>query len=127
MSTSESNTDIYKSFVKEVKDYVSLNYDLLRLNLVEKLSLIIALILSLFIGIVLVITAIVYFSLAFVHWTGMFFESLIPGFLILGGLFIVLFLIFFLLRKRLFINPMIKLLSSIMFNEPKKPQDDEDE
>ena len=127
MNTSESNTDIYKSFVKEVKDYVSLNYDLLRLKLVEKLSLVIALILSLFIGILLVITALVYFSLAFVHWTGTFFESLIPGFLILGGLFIVLFIIFFSLRKRLFVNPMIKLLSSIIFNEPKKTEENENE
>lgn len=127
MDTSDSKTDIYKSFVKEVKDYVSLNYDLLRLNLVEKLSLIIALILSLFIGILLVITALVYFSLAFVHWTGTLFESLIPGFLILGGLFILLFIIFFSLRKRLFVNPMIKLLSSIIFNEPKKPTEDENE
>lgn len=127
MDTSESKTDIYKSFVKEVKDYVLLNYDLLRLKLVEKLALVIALILSLFIGILLVIIAIVYFSFAFVHWTGTFFESLIPGFLILGGLFIILFIIFFSLRKRLFVNPMIKLLSSIMFNEPEKPEENENE
>ena len=127
MDTSESQTDVYKSFVKEVKDYVSLNYDLLRLNLIEKLSLVIALILSLFIGILLVITAIVYFSLAFVHWTGTFFGSLIPGFLVLGGLFIILFIIFFAMRKRLFVNPMIKLLSNIFFNKPKKTDEDEDE
>lgn len=127
MDTSESATDMYKSFVKEVKDYVLLNYDLLRLRLVEKLSLVIALVLSLFIGILLVIVAIVYFSFAFVHWTGTFFESLIPGFLILGGLFIVLFIIFFSLRKRLFVNPMIKLLSSIIFNESKNTGDNENE
>lgn len=123
----ESQTDIYKSFVKDIKDYVQLNYDLLRLNLVEKLSMIIALILSLFIGVLLVITSLVYFSIAFVHWMGVFFNSLIPGFLILGGLFIVLFIIFFLLRKRLFINPMIKLLSSIIFNDSKKTAEDENE
>lgn len=127
MNTSESQTDIYKSFVKDVKDYVSLNYDLMRLNLVEKLSMVIALILSLFIGILLIITALVYFSIAFVHWTGTFFDSLIPGFLILGGLFILLFIIFFLLRKRLFVNPMIKLLSSIIFNDSKKTTEDENE
>ena len=127
MDASGSKTDIYKSFIKEVKDYVLLNYDLLRLKLVEKLAMVIALILSLFIGILLVIIAIVYFSFAFVHWTGTLFESLIPGFLILGGLFIVLFIIFFSLRKRLFVNPMIKLLSSIVFNEPKKQNEDEDE
>ena len=125
MNTSEPQSDIYKSVVKDVKDYVQLNYDLLRLNLVEKLSLIIALVLSLFIGILLVITAMVYFSIAFVHWTVAFFESLIPGFLILGGFFLVLFVIFFALRKRLFVNPMIKLLGSIIFNEPKNTEKDE--
>lgn len=127
MDISESKIDIYKPFVKDVKDYVLLNYDLLRLKLVEKLALVIALILSLFISILLIIIAIVYFSFAFVHWMGIFFESLIPGFLILGGLFIILFIIFFSLRKRLFVNPMIKLLSSIIFNEPKNPGRNENE
>ncbi len=125
MDTSESQTDIYKSFIKNTKDYILLNYDLLRLKLIEKLALIIALVLSLFIGILLIIIAIVYFSFAFVHWTATLFESLIPGSLIVGGLFILLFIIFFSLRKRLFVNPMIKLLSNIIFNEPQKPEENE--
>ena len=125
MDTSESQTDIYKSFIKNTKDYILLNYDLLRLKLIEKLALIIALVLSLFIGILLIIIAIVYFSFAFVHWTAALFESLIPGSLIVGGLFILLFIIFFSLRKRLFVNPMIKLLSNIIFNEPQKPEENE--
>lgn len=126
METPESNPDMYKSLVKEVKDYILLSYDLLRLNLVEKLSRVIALILSLFVGILLLVTALVYFSLAFVYWTGIFFGSLIPGFLILGGLFLLLFFIFFSLRKRLFVNPMIKFLSGIFFNEPPKADEDEE-
>ena len=126
MNKPDSQNDIYTSFIKDVKDYVQLNCDLLRLNLIEKLSLIIALILSLFVCALLIITAMVYFSIAFVHWTGDIFESLIPGFLILGGVFLVLFLVFFLLRKRLFVNPIIKLLSSIIFKEPKNKEKDEE-
>ena len=125
MNTPELQDDIYTSFVKDVKDYVELKYDLLRLNLLEKLSLIIALILSLFVGVLLIITALVFFSIAFVHWTGDLFGSLVPGFLILGGIFGVLFFVFFWLRKKIFVNPMIKLLSRIIFNEPKKTKEDE--
>lgn len=118
---------MYKSFVKEAKDYIQMNYDLFRLNLVEKLSVIISLILALFIGILLIIVAFVYFSIAFIFWTEPFFSSLIPGFLIWGGVFGLLFLVFYLLRKRIFVNPIIKILSKIIFNEPKKPTENEDE
>ena len=43
--------------------------------------------------------------------------SWIYGFLIMGGIFILLFIILLLLRKKIMVNPIIKKLSSILFKE----------
>jgi hypothetical protein len=127
MSTSESKNDTYASFIKDVKDYIEMNYDLFLLNLIEKLSIIISLLLALLIGILLLLIAFVYFSIAFIYWSELFFHSLVPGFLIVGGIFVILFFIFYLLRKRLFVNPMIKILSRILFHEHRKTTENEKE
>jgi hypothetical protein len=127
MGTFKEGNDIYKSFIKDVKKYIDMNYDLFRLNLIEKLSIIISLIFALFIGSLLLVVAFVYFSMAFIHWAELFFHSLIPCFLIVGGVFIVLFFVFYLLRKRIFVNPLIKILSRILFHEPEKTTEDEEE
>jgi hypothetical protein len=127
MKTSESKNDIYTSFTKDVKEYMKMNYDLFSLNLIEKLSIILSLLFALFIGVLLLIVAFVYFTMAFVYWTELFFHSLIPGFLILGGVYVVLFFVFYLLRKRIFVNPLIKILSRILFHENKKMTKNEDE
>ncbi|MDR1181978.1 MAG: hypothetical protein LBL13_08370 [Bacteroidales bacterium] len=127
MSTSESKNDIYTSFIKDVKEYMKMNYDLFCLHLIEKLSIILSFLFALFIGVLLLMVAFVYFSMAFIYWTELFFHSLIPGFLILGGVYVGLFFVFYLFRKRIFVNPLIKILSRILFREHKKAIKNEEE
>jgi hypothetical protein len=127
MGTPESKNDIYTSLIKDVKEYMEMNYDLFRLNLIEKLSVIISLLFALFIGILLLVIAFVYFSIAFVYWTESFFHSLMPGFLILGGIYVVLFFVLYLFRKRVFVNLLVKMLSRTLFRKPKNTTKNEEE
>jgi hypothetical protein len=87
METNEKKDDLYSSLLKDVKEYVHLQFDMLRLVLIEKISQIISLIVVLFIGTILILASVIYFSMAFVHWMNGIFDSMIPGFLILGGSF----------------------------------------
>jgi hypothetical protein len=57
----------------------------------------------------------------------LFFHSLIPGLLIMGGIWVILFFMFYLLRKRIFVNPMIRILSRILFHHHKKTTKNEEE
>lgn len=52
--------------------------------------------------------------------------SWIYGFLIMGGIFILLFIILLLLRKKIMVNPIIKKLSSILFKEEVELPDEEE-
>jgi hypothetical protein len=117
METNEKKDDAYSLLLKDVKEYAHLQFDMLRLVLIEKLSQIISLIVVLFIGAILILASFIYFSMAFVHWMSTIFGSMIPGFLILGGFFVILFAVFYKLKTSVFLNPIVKKLSSILFKD----------
>lgn len=119
------DTNNYKQLLEDGQRYLRTRYDLLRLELLEKLSRIIALILVLVISIVLVLTAFVYFSFALVSWMSQYFGNPVPAFCIVGGTFLLLLALVFILRKQIFLNPLIRQLSEILFKEI--PTDDANE
>lgn len=125
--TTEKN-DKYQQFVRDAKAYAELQADMLRLNLVEKLSQIVSYLAMVLIGCILGLTAFVYFSMAFVFWMKDMLGSLLPGFLMVGGFFVLLVLLVWLFRKKWLVNPVIKKLSSIVFAEglPKEEAGDEE-
>lgn len=122
----DHDDDMYKTFVKNAKDYVDLQSQLLRLNLVEKLSQIFSFLVIIITGCLLLISAFIYFSMVFVIWMQSFTGSMVHGFLILGLLFIVLFILLFLLRKKILINPIIRRMSDILFSDSKKEVENEE-
>ncbi|MDD4847737.1 MAG: phage holin family protein [Bacteroidales bacterium] len=117
--------DVYQNFIKDSKEYLKTRYDLLKLELLEKMSKILALIVMIFIALVLILTALAYFSLALVVWMENFFGSLLPGFLIVGGFFLLLLIVIYCLRTKLFLNPLIGVLSGILFEEKREEDNDE--
>lgn len=120
--------DKYRKFVRDAKEYLELQGDMLRLNLVEKISQIVSYLAVVLLGCILGLTAFVYFSMAFVFWMKDILGSMLPGFLMVGGFFILLVLLFCLFRKKWLVNPVIRKLSSILFAEglPKEEADDEE-
>ncbi|HPX79872.1 MAG TPA: hypothetical protein PK603_06105, partial [Bacteroidales bacterium] len=51
------------------------------------------------------------------QWLGQVLESTIAASLITGGFFLLLFLVLFLFRKRLFMNTFVRLFINIFFHE----------
>lgn len=114
--TEEKNK--YKQIANDAKEYLRMQYDLLRLEMLEKLSLIISLVLVIIICVILFLAAFIYFSFALVFWLKDFFGgSMIPAFLIVGGVFLILVFIFLAVKDKMFVNPLIKQISSILFKE----------
>ena len=126
---SEGNDDdAYKAMAKDVKEYANLQIQLFKLNTVEKLSQILSLLVVIIAGAILLMAAFVFFSMVFVLWMKGLTGSMMTGFLILGAFFVLLFIIFFLLRKKLMINPLIKKLSSVLFKDSESVgEEDNDE
>ncbi len=109
--------ELYRQLLNDGKRYLQTRYDLLRLELLEKLSRIIALLLMVFTSMILLLAAFFYFSFALMEWLGGLVGR-IPAVCIIGGFFLLLLLVGVILRRQLFLNPMIRLLSDILFREP---------
>lgn len=107
----------YQKLLDETKEYVRLRYKLLKLDLLEKSSRIIALLIVILVAIVLAIGALTYFSLAIIHALEDLLGGLTLGYCIFGGLFVLLALIMFIFKDKLIINPLIKQLSEILFKD----------
>lgn len=120
------NTELYQRLLADGKQYLRTRYDLLRLELLEKMSRIIALLLMVLTCMILLLAALFYFSFAVVELLSNLVGR-IPAVCIIGGFFLVLVLAGYALRNRLFLNPMIRLLSDILFREPKDKDIDDHE
>lgn len=107
----------HKEIIRHGQQYLRTRYDLLRLELLEKMGQIIALILLLFCSITLTLTACIYFSFALVNWLGTLMNSEIIAFCIVGCTFLIALLIIYLCREKLFLTPLIRQLSKILFKE----------
>lgn len=116
-NTDGEDRDAYKSIAKNAKEYGELHLQLLKLNAVGSLSQIISYLIIIIVGALLLMGAFLYFSMILVVWMKQLTGSWIYGFLIMGGIFILLFIILLLLRKKIMVNPIIKKLSSILFKE----------
>ena len=118
----------YRKLIKDGKEYLNTRYDLLRLELLEKASSIVAVLILVMVALLLVGTVWIYISCILIVWMGNIFGSFIPAFLIMGGVNLLTLVLVFLLRNVIILNPLIRLFSKILFdNSGEKGEADEDE
>lgn len=72
---------------------------------------------------VLVGIAIIFFAIALTWLLGLALGSVLLAVILMGGLFLLLALIVYLLRKKLIINPSVRLLSAMVDNMSQKHSD----
>ena len=104
----------YKKLLEDSKSYLKTRYDLLRLELLDKLSLILGLLVLIIVALFLLLAAVAYFSVAIVGWMSACMPVSVAC-CILGGVLLVVLLVLYLLRRRLFIDPFVRLLSRKLF------------
>lgn len=106
----------YQQLLSDSRSYLNTQFDLLRLNLLEKLSRIIGLILFALVAILLVF-AIFGFSAVAVAFVLAQWLPLWAAFLIIGGVFLLALILAIAFRKQWFINPIVCALSAILFSD----------
>lgn len=119
MPNHEYDTEKDFSLIENIKEYVKLHIDLLKVNLVEKIAFMITLIIAWFFSLLLFFGAFAYFSIAFIQWTATFWGTTMYGFLIVGTITLLTAFIFYFFRNKIFINPLIRKISSIFFDDQK--------
>lgn len=102
--------------VKDAKEYLSQRYELLKLELLEKSSQLISVVLSMLIVVVCALVVLVYISSAIVGWLTLAFNAAV-AYSILCGVFIIIMVVVFLYKDRLFVKPLIRKLSRILYSQ----------
>lgn len=102
------------------KEYLDMRVDALKLQMVEHLSVLFSRILFAVIMIILLGVGVAFFASAFSWWIGGLLESQAAGNLITGGIVLLIALIIFLKRKKLFVNSMVAMFSHMFFEQKNK-------
>lgn len=109
----------------EVKEYVSLRIQSLKLTTVENLSSFTSRSFGVLVFVLLLSIALVLLTIGFAFWLGEVLESLPLSFAIVGAVYLVVSLVVFALRDRLIADSMVRMFSRMFFSNHKNAADDE--
>lgn len=115
----------YQRLLNDAKQYAHMRYDLLKLELLEKLSRIIAFLLVVIIALVLALTAFVYFSLALAYALKPLLGGMGWSLCIIGVIFLGLLFVLYRQKEKLFLTPIITKLSQILFETKEETVEEE--
>lgn len=101
---------------KDLASYLSQRYDLLKLELLEKSSQILSVVFSMLIVVVCALVVVIYLSNALISWLTI---ALNAGwaYTIVCGIFLLIIIIVLYKKDTLFVNPLIRKLSRILFSQ----------
>ena len=112
--------------IKDVKTYLSQRYDLLKLELLEKSSKLLSVILSMLIVVVCALAVLIYLSSALISWLTL---ALNAGwaYTIVCALFVIIILVVLRYKDMLFVKPLIRKFSRILYGGSERGNSEPDD
>lgn len=126
MNNRKNNTPNNTGLVSEdVKEYISLRIQALKLAAVENLSTFVSSAFGVLVFVLCLVVALMLLTVGFTLWLGVLLGSDALAFAIVGGFFGVVSLVAFLLRDRLIADAMVRTFSRMFFTTRQNAEDDE--
>jgi hypothetical protein len=113
----ERISDNFSALTENVKDYVNLRIDLLKLILTEKLAKVTSFFLIAIIFFLLAMFLLLFLSMAFVFWFGNDIGPAWLGALIVTALYVLGGILIYVKRHLFFINPLVTHLTKILMED----------
>lgn len=120
MIKSSEPVENFQQLYDDVKKYVSLQSEYLKVEFVEKLTILLSTLLIIILITVLAIIALFYLFFSLAYALLPIVGGLSASFCIIAGIYLILIGILFLLRKQLVINPLVKFLSNLFLTKINK-------
>ncbi len=117
MFANDKSIDNLEALFKEAKKYINLQGEYLKLELVEKLTILLSTFLLLFIIVILCIMALFYFSFMLVYVLDSVVGSFIASYAIIGGVLLIIAYIVYHFRKPLIFQPMVSFLAKLFLED----------
>ena len=117
MFSNDRNIETIAQLIEVLRHYIGLQSEYVRLDVIEKVVRLLTVITVVAVFCIILFISLVYRSFAAVYalqdWTG----SLIGAFLIVGGGYLLLLVIFISLRHRLIERPLVRFLGSLLMSK----------
>lgn len=117
MFANDKSIDNLTELFKEVKKYLKLQGEYVKLDLVEKLTTLLSTLTLIFVLIILGTMAAFYLSFMLVYVLASATGSLVAGYAIIGGILILLAFIIYRLRQKLIFQPMVNFLARLFLDD----------
>ncbi len=117
MPNNQEPADSFQQLYADVKKYVELQTEYVKVEFVEKLTIILSVLLIIGLVIILLIGALFYLFFSLAYTLQPLLGSLAAGFAVISGLYVVLIGLFMLFRKQIVINPLVKFLSNLFLKK----------
>ncbi len=117
MFANDKSIDNLTELFKEVKKYLKLQGEYVKLDLVEKLTILLSTLTLIFVLIILATMAAFYLSFMLVYVLASATGSLVAGYAIIGGILIFLAFIIYRLRQKLIFQPMVNFLARLFLDD----------
>lgn len=104
-----------RTFIEEVKDYIKVEIDILKINLLEKISKLMTFVIGIVLAAIMATVAIAYFSVMLFNLFNQMTDSVFWATIIMIVLFIALSIMIIAFSERLFLNFFIKKVYKLLF------------
>jgi hypothetical protein len=119
MSTIQEPSDNFQQLYTDVKKYVELQTEYVKVEFVEKLTILLSTLLIITLLLILIICALFYSFFSLAYTLEPIVGSLASSFAMISGLYVALIFLFYLFRKQLVINPLVKFLTNLFLTNNK--------
>lgn len=120
---------MFGNIKNKVTEYLQLRFEIVRLEVIEKLVNVIAYIIFLVMSILVAFTVILFFSIGLAEWLCDVMNSRFAGYFIIGGVLLLCIVIVFLASKniiRFFGNKFVRILTASTATKKGAAKEDED-
>ena len=123
MFANDKSIDNLEALFKEIKKYIELQGQYVKLDLVEKLTVLLSTLILILILIILGMMALFYFSFKLDYSLAPLVGSLIGGYAIIGGIVLLLAILIYRMRKQWIFQPMVHFLARLFLDESTTPKE----
>lgn len=120
MFANDKSIDTLTSLYKEIKKYVELQGQYIKLDLIEKLTILLSTLILILLMIILCMMAFFYFSFMLVYVLADYVGSIIASYAIIGAVVLLIAGIIYYYRKPLIFQPMVNFLAKLFLDEQHK-------
>jgi hypothetical protein len=113
-----------KSTIDNVREYIDMKIELYSLIMIERISKMLSKFLMAIIFVFFLFFFLLFISLGFINWFNEVTGTSLIGYVIAAFFYLILGLIIYSMSKKLFLNPMLKGFTEVLFEEEDKLDDD---